>query len=208
MYRVEDGADAGLSFPSITRVLGSLPNPGLAQWKKRVGATEAARVSRVATTQGTAVHALAEAFLDNTLDESTLDITPNVRELWSRLRPWIAEHVQLMHAQEQDVYSTRLGVAGRVDLFATVNDELTVVDFKTASRPKDRAYVDNYFVQGTFYALAIFERTGLRVRRIVLPIVSPTQLQVFTGTPAEYFPKLQDAIRYFRAPLDDGSMIE
>jgi len=196
VYQVEDGEDAGQTFPSITRILAAKPNPGILAWRKRVGEAEANRVSREATTRGTSVHALAEAFLDNTLDASAT-ITPTVLELWRTLQPWIAEHITTLHAQEQDVYSTRLRVAGRMDVLATVDDKLTVVDFKTSRRPKSRDHIGNYFVQSTFYALAVYERTGRKVEQIVIPIVSPEGLQVFTTTPTEHFSALKDAIRFF-----------
>jgi hypothetical protein len=202
VYQVEDGGDAGQTFPSITRVLAAKPNPGILAWRKRVGETEANRVSREATTRGTSVHALAEAYLDNTLDESA-PITLTVFELWRTLRPWIAEHVTTLHAQEQDIYSTRLRVAGRMDALATVDDKLTVIDFKTSSKPKSREHIGNYFVQSTFYALAVYERTGRKVEQIVIPIVSPERLQVFTTTPTEHFSALKDAIRFFYTTTHD-----
>lgn len=196
VYCVEEGEDIGYTFPSITRILAAKPNPAILEWRKRVGEAEANRVSREATTRGTSVHALAEAFLNNTLDESVV-ITPHVLELWRSLRPWIADNITTLHAQEQDIYSTRLRVAGRMDVLATVDGKLTVVDFKTSRRPKSRNHIGNYFIQSTFYALAVYERTGRKVEQIVIPIVSPERLQVFTTTPSEHFSGLKNAIRFF-----------
>lgn len=202
VYYVETGTDAGATFPSITRVLAAKPNTGILKWRERVGEEEANRISREATTRGTFVHTLAEAFLNNTL-ETTQNIAPTVMELWRLLHPWMTTHITTLHAQEQDLYSTQLRVAGRMDVLATVDNKLSVVDFKTSRKPKSREHIGNYFIQSTFYALAVYERTGHKVEQIVIPIVSPERLQVFTTTPTAHFAELKEAIRFFYETTHD-----
>lgn len=184
--RVYEVVDTGECYPSITRVLGARPKPALDQWKKRVGAKEAARISTQSSTRGTALHSLAERYLNNEdIDVSAEDYT--VREHWAHISAWIDNNLNVVHAQEQDVYSRLLKVAGRMDLLATVNGELTVVDFKTSRRLKKEEYVMDYYLQGCFYALSVFEQTGMKVSRIIFPIVSPDGLQIFeTNTAAHY----------------------
>lgn len=195
VYLVESGEYAGLTFPSITRVLGAKPKPALDAWKKRVGAKEAARVSRAATTQGTAIHKLAEMFLNNRI--SVNGLPPNVAELWSFLRPWLLDHVTCVYEQETDVFSPMLSVAGRFDLLAEIDNILTVVDFKTAARPKREAYIEDYYLQGTFYAAATYELTGHKPKRIIFPIVSPQGLQLFETKPSNHISGLVDRVREY-----------
>ena len=195
-----------LVFPSITRLLGAKPKPGLEAWRRRVGPAEAARVSTRATNRGGTVHKLAECFLGN-LDLPSYQ--PNVAELWQTLRPWLRQHVHVVYAQEQDVYSSRLKVAGRMDLLANVDFELAVVDIKTAERPKKDEYVHDYFLQGTFYACAVYELTGLKVKRIVLPVVYPGGLQLFECPAMKHFDELRSRINeYYRlyAPADINTL--
>lgn len=197
VYHVLSGVHTGQEYPSITRVLGSKPKPQLVAWKKRVGSAEAARITAESTTQGTSVHTLAESYINNEADQ-VADALPalsdNVRQLWNDLSPWIDAHVQRIHGQEQDVYSSHLKVAGRLDLLATVDGDLSVVDFKTSRRPKKRDYVLDYFLQGCFYSLCVFEHTGQKVKRIIFPIVSPEGLEIFETNTAVEFEGLRQRI--------------
>jgi hypothetical protein len=187
-YVAEEGQFKGQVLPSITRVLGKKAKPQLDEWKKRVGKEEAARVSARATIQGSSMHKLMECHLNN---EDLPRFSPNVGELWQYLHKWLDGHITRVYAQEQDVASFKLRMAGRLDLLASVLDAIAVVDAKSASRPKRTEWVQDYFLQGTFYALAVYEATGKVVRKIIFPIVSPQGLQVFETTPAKHYDELR-----------------
>jgi hypothetical protein len=187
-------------LPSITRVLGAKPKPGLIAWRQRVGREEAARVSAAATRKGTALHGISEAFLRN--DDSLPDIDLLTQEMWQYLYPWLIEHVSCVYAQEQAVFSMRLGASGSFDLLADVDHVLSIVDFKTSNRPKTLDWIEDYFIQGTFYACAVYELTGAAPKQLVFPIVNPTGLQVFVSSPAAHFAALRERIEYFYDTLD------
>ena len=53
----------GKAFPSITTVLGSLPKPGLDQWRKNVGEEAAKWEMNRAARRGKATHTLVENYL-------------------------------------------------------------------------------------------------------------------------------------------------
>lgn len=186
-------------LPSITRALGAKPKPGLIAWRQRVGAAEAARVSQRATSRGTKLHALAECFLRN---QDLPKSDPLTGELWRHICPWIATHVTCVYAQEQPVFSLRLGAAGQLDLLADVDGIFSVVDFKTSEKPKKIEYIDDYFLQGTFYSCATYELTGRAPKQMVFPIVSPTGLQVFVSQPRKHFDELRNRIEFFYETLD------
>jgi len=194
VYSVETGPCQGHVYPSITRVLAARPKPALEAWKKRVGAAEAARVSQTATVKGSNVHKLAECFLGN---EELPHVGPHVLESWNHLRVWLAEHITKVYTQEQDVFSRKLKVAGRMDLLADHDGVLSVVDVKTAKSQKREEWVEDYYLQATFYALAVYEQTGVLPGQIVIPIVSPAGMQVFHSKPAIWFPQLIERIDEF-----------
>lgn len=194
VYMVEDGSDKGLVYPSITRILGSKVNPGLVRWRERVGAKEAARVSAVATSIGGNCHKRSECYLNN---EELPVSSSSVMELWAHLRPWFDKNITTVFAQEQNVYSRKLKVAGRVDLLALVGGRRAVVDIKTAAKEKLEAWVQDYFLQLTFYSLAAYELTGKPFKHLVLPVVNPNGLQVFESTPAAHFDELRERIDEF-----------
>ena len=56
---------SGNAYPSVTTVLGVLSRESIAQWRAKVGEEEADKVSRRATTRGTAVHSIIEKYMNN-----------------------------------------------------------------------------------------------------------------------------------------------
>ena len=199
VYEVLNGSQAGRFYPSITRVLKAKPKPELEAWKARVGPEAAGRESARATTRGNSIHSLAECYLSN---DQLPQFGPQVGELWSRLRAVIDTHITTVYAQEQDVYCERLGVAGRMDLLALWDQELSVIDFKNSKKPKKAEWVEDYFIQSTFYALSVYERTGVMVKQIVVPIVSPSEIQLFVGRTTNYMRKLVESVDLFYASYE------
>lgn len=203
VYRVEDGPHAGEEYPSITRMLGSAPKPWLKKWQERVGIEEARRISQQATSRGTALHTLSEHYLDNNTekyDAAYERAEIPVRELWSKLRPWLHTHVTRIYGLEASLYSHQLKVAGRTDMIAEVDGVLSIVDFKNSRRPKSEGQVQDYYLQGTFYACALFEMTGRKVDRIIFPVVSPERLQIFETKAGANFDRLRIRIAEFYKP--------
>jgi hypothetical protein len=194
VYQIESGQHAGAVYPSITRILAASPKPQLEAWKQRVGPEEAKRVVSRAGIRGASIHRLAENYLGN---NPLPEVMPNITGMWRFLAPWLETNITRVVAQEQDVYSHRLKVAGRMDLLADVTQLLSIVDVKSAERFKREAWVRDYFLQVTFYGCAVYELTGLRVKKLVLPIVSPEGLQVFECGPLDHFDELKTRIDGF-----------
>jgi len=200
VYQVASGPHKGNVYPSITRVLKSKEDDGIIKWKKRVGEAEAAKISARATLQGTALHLLCERHLAN-LDLPP--IYPHVQVLWNHIRPWLTLNITKVYGQETDIFSDKLGVAGRFDLLADVSAHgLCVVDFKTSTKEKKLEYLTNYFMQGTFYGMALYELTGEKIKRIVLPIIHPEGLQMAEAKPMDYYDPLMKRIEHFYKTFD------
>lgn len=200
VYLVEEGEHEGLALPSITRILGDAPKPWLKAWQQRVGLEEAQRITQQAASRGTALHSLAEYYIGNEEDKFAPALgsaSLAVQELWSKLQPWLDAHITGVYAQECSLFSVQLGAAGRTDLIADVDDDLAIVDFKNSRRPKSESGVQDYYLQGTFYACALFEMTGLRAKRIIFPVVSPDRLQIFETTIQQNFDRLRERIAAF-----------
>ena len=199
VYVVESGTDVGEVLPSITRVLGFKEKPHLEAWKKRVGAEQATRISSLATTRGSELHRLCEIYLSN---RELPKVWPHVGELWHRLKPWLDQHVTRVYGQEQDLCSFALGVAGRTDLICDVDGVFSIVDFKQANKPKSEKYIGDYFLQGSFYACAVYEHTHQLPKQIVFPVTSPEELQLFVSNPNRHLGELQTRIGEFYAAYD------
>ena len=66
------------AYPSITTVLGILSKQQIIEWRARVGAEEANKISRQASTRGTAVHKLAEDYINNDPDYKKKHMPANI----------------------------------------------------------------------------------------------------------------------------------
>lgn len=158
----------GKKYPSITTVLGVRSKEAILEWRRRVGDEEANRVSRHAATRGTALHTIAENYINNDAEYFPPNTMPHVRALFKSVKPIIDTYVGKVVLQEQPLYSDHLGIAGRVDLVAEFNGKLSIVDFKTSKRRKTRDDIKNYFAQATAYSIMFEERTGIPVPQLVI----------------------------------------
>jgi len=154
---------SGRAYPSVTTVTSLHNAEGIAKWRARVGAEEANRISSKASARGTRIHSLCEAYLRNERCE------PDIfdKELFGSIEQWLGD-IDNIHALEDPLYSDYLQVAGTVDCIAEFQGKLSIIDFKTASKPKDRDDIYNYFMQTAAYSVAFEERTGIPVGRLVI----------------------------------------
>jgi CRISPR/Cas system-associated exonuclease Cas4 (RecB family) len=158
----------GKKYPSITTVLGARGKEAIYEWRRRVGEEEANRITRHACARGTALHTIAEKYINNELDIYKKDEMPHVVALFRSIQPILDKNIGRVVMQERPLYSDHLGIAGRVDLIAEYEGKLSVIDFKTSKRVKTREEISNYFVQSCAYAIMFEERTGIPVSRTVI----------------------------------------
>ena len=154
---------SGAAYPSVTTVTGLHTAKGIAEWRARVGNEEANRISSRASARGTRIHSLCESYLRG--ESAEPDIFD--AEMFSSIK-FLLNDIDNIHALEDPLYSDHLQVAGTVDCIAEFQGKLSVIDFKTSSRPKDRDDIHNYFMQTSAYAVAFEERTGIPVGRMVV----------------------------------------
>ena len=170
---------SGEKYPSITTVLSILSKKAIMEWRKRVGAEEANKISTQAARRGTNVHQMCEDYLNNKtyITEKTMPVD---KEMFATLKPILDERINNIHTQEATLYSDYLGVAGRVDCIAEFDGRLSVIDFKTSRKLKKKEWISNYFQQASAYCVMYEERTGIPIDQIVILIaVDDEQPQVF-----------------------------
>jgi genome maintenance exonuclease 1 len=154
---------SGKRYPSVTTVTSLHNAEGIAKWRMRVGPEEAARVSAKASARGTRIHSLCESFIRN--EECKPDLFD--QELFGSIIPWLGD-IDNVHALETPLFSNFLQVAGTVDCIGEFQGKLSVIDFKTSSKPKDRDDIYNYFMQTAAYSVAFEEMTGIPIGRLVI----------------------------------------
>lgn len=181
----------GNKYPSVTTVLSEYSRKGIQEWRRRVGEETANKISRTASTRGTAFHKLCEHYLDNKTVELT---TPLMAERFKAFTP-LLDQINKIHTQELRMYSDHLRMAGTVDCIAEFEGRLSVIDFKTSSKPKDKDYIENYFMQCSAYSIMYEELFKIPVSRIVLMIsVEDSDPQIFVEKRDNYV----DRLLYYR----------
>lgn len=174
VYATEDGN----RYPSVTTVLSSLSEAAIAEWRARIGAEEANKISTRAATRGTKLHAYTEHYLQN--DNGFFDgVDIITQELFKTFKP-VLQPINNIHCQETKLYSHHLKLAGTVDCIAEYNGKLSIIDFKTAGKVKKKEWIHNYFMQCAAYAIMYEELTGISVPQLVVLIaVEDDEPQVF-----------------------------
>jgi len=185
------------NLPSITTVLSILSRDAIKAWRKRVGETEANKISTKASRRGTSVHKMCEEYLNNELNLK--EFLPNDRETFNSLKGILDEHLDNIYAQEVPLWSSYLGVAGRVDCIAEWDGKLSVIDFKTSRKLKKKKYISNYFQQCAAYAVMWEERTGIPINKIVVVIaVDGEEPQIFEERRDNYINECVETIAQYR----------
>ena len=160
---------SGEKYPSVTTVLSDYNKEGILEWRKKVGEEKANQISRAATTRGTGVHKALELYLKNE-DVSSLEMMPNVKSLFVRMKKEIEEKVNNIHCLEDRLYSHKLKLAGTVDCIADFRGKRSVIDFKTSIRLKKKENIGNYFMQCAAYADMFTEMTSLPIEQVIVLI--------------------------------------
>ena len=184
----------GKKYPSITTVLSGRNKEGILKWRESVGNDVANQIMRQAASRATAVHQLVEDYLNNT-ELSKQDVLPLA--LFTLLKPEL-DNINNIVIQEGGLYSDKWGIAGRVDCIAEYQGKLSVIDFKTSTKEKKEAWVENYFIQGSAYCEMYEERFNQEINQVVILIVTEDgAVQTFIKDKKDYLPLLKPAIEEF-----------
>ena len=192
-------------FPSITTVLSILSRKGIAEWRARVGEAEANKVSTRAARQGTAVHLMCEQYVNNELDAKKF--MPHEKAMFNSIKPILDERVDNIVAQEVPLWSSYLGIAGRVDCIAEFDGRLSVIDYKTSGKPKKKEWIGSYFQQASAYCVMFEERTKTPIDQIVIIVaVADGTSQVFIEKRDNHIMDCIDTIhQYYQEQIDINS---
>jgi len=188
----------GNAYPSITTVLGILSKQGILEWRKKVGEEEANKISRQASVRGTAVHKLAEDYLNNDPDWKEGAMPTNLFS-FEDIKKIMDKRLDNIWMQEVFLYSDRLKTAGQVDCIAEFDGQLSIIDFKTSRKPKKEEWITSYFIQAAFYAAAFYERTGIPIKQgVILITVDHNEPQVFKINTFDYLQHFLDVRKKYK----------
>ena len=144
-------------LPSVTAILGATASSekreSLNKWKAKVGEIEAERIKNTAATRGTAMHSYLEMHLNG---ENLLDITIEGLAARSMAETIIKQglgDLQEIWGNEVVLYYPDL-YAGQTDLCGVYQNRDSIIDFKQSNKPKQEAWIEDYYLQGAAYATA------------------------------------------------------
>lgn len=187
-YQVTDDGIIIGTYPSVTSVLGATSDQtGLDGWRNRIGHAKAEIIGRDAANRGTVMHKLCELYLNLPASmkpadrlEETLAMAKLDDEIegfdnrakivggmmfYNFIRANSFDIIKRVIAQESFLWTPRNGgYAGTVDNLSELLDlSKAVVDFKTARKAKDEKWIRDYKLQVSAYAVAIYDRLGIKV---------------------------------------------
>lgn len=189
---------SGIFLPSVTTILSYFKKQSLDDWRKRIGDDEANAIMNRAGVRGTKFHNLIESYLrnqENIFDGVMPDMKQSFRDMQETLD--LIDNIQYIESQ---LFSERLGTAGRTDCIANFAGVPSFIDFKTSLRQKKVEWIDHYFEQGTAYSLMYEEMTGITIEQIVIIIsCDDSELpQVFIRDREQYIQTLLEKIHIYK----------
>ena len=184
----------GHNYPSVTTVLGYKKGKELQKWRDSIGEDVAKWEMGRAARRGKSTHNLIEEYIkgETPSERSVLPLG-----LFKLLKPYV-DQISNVHLLETIMYSKQLTLAGQVDCVAEYNGKLSVIDFKTANKFREEAWVQNYFQQCTAYAIMYEELFGTPIEQIVVLIASEDGTsQAFIKEKKDFVADLKETIQGF-----------
>ena len=218
-------------YPSITTVLGETTDKsGLDKWRKRVGEAEAKRIGELSMNRGTVMHRLIELYKATSgtkedrlnklkeiasTDEETQQYSGEengaiwLASGWDMFMKFYFNSSQYFDRIEEVISAevflwSKQGYAGTVDNISKMTDGRTlVIDYKNSRRPKRDEWVQDYFVQGSAYFIAHWERSGMKPDGVEIWIANEEDSipQTFSLTVEDikyYFAEFQRRLKLFK----------
>lgn len=163
----------GIKVPSVTTVLSKTGDKtALLNWRKRVGESEAQRISTESAGLGTRVHtALEQYVLGENWDNFGTNLVHQTakRMTHSMVNKGFAD-IDAVWGVEVGLYAAGL-YAGTSDAIGLHQGEPAIIDFKTAKKLKKREWIEDYFLQCAAYALCHNEMFGTSINKAVILMV-------------------------------------
>jgi ATP-dependent exoDNAse (exonuclease V) beta subunit len=185
----------GQVYASITTKLAKTKDySGLNIWKQRVGKSVATHIMESASINGTATHSIIENYLNNKecVEKSLL---PNAH--FQNMKQLI-DKIDNIHFTEIPLFSADLETAGTCDCIAEYDGVPSIIDFKTSRNRKQKAWIQDYFLQGTAYALMYHEMTGILLSQVVILISGEDgSLEEHVVLPSSFISKLDARLRMY-----------
>jgi len=163
----------GQKLSSVTTILSATKDMTvLDAWRKRIGDKEADKQVKEAVNVGNMLHSELEKHI---LGLERMTGGNLIRKLARRMADNVIEqgliHVNEVWGVEIPLYFPH-AYAGRSDLIGEYKGVPSIMDFKNSKKIKKREWIEDYFLQGTAYALAHNELFETNIRQVIIFMAS------------------------------------
>ena len=187
-------------LPSVTTILQATQSDEkkkvLEDWKNRVGADNAENIKNEAANRGSIMHRIIEGYL---LGQRHADLSDQGILAGTMAQTIIDEGLE---GSMDEIWGTEITLyypklyAGASDLAGVYEGRESIMDFKQSNKPKQKAWITDYFLQLAAYATAHNQVYGTRIQSgTILMCTKDNYFQKFTVQGAEFQQFMWDWLR-------------
>jgi genome maintenance exonuclease 1 len=144
----------GNRLPSVTTILGKTKDQEfIKRWKAKVGEKKAEEIKNLSSKRGTAMHKFLESYVEGVGYEDLTDIGVQAKPMAQKIIEIGLAPVDEWYGSEVTLHYPGL-YAGSTDLVCRHNGIDTIIDFKQANKPKNKDWIEDYYLQIAAYAMA------------------------------------------------------
>jgi hypothetical protein len=163
----------GNRLPSVTTILGKTKDQEfLKKWKAKVGEAKAEEIKNLSSRRGTAMHKYLECYIESKGYEDLTDIGVQAKPMAQKIIDIGLAPVDEWYGSEVTLYYPGL-YAGSTDLVCRHNGMDTIIDFKQANKPKNKDWIDDYYLQIAAYCMAHDYVYGSQIQQGIIMVCTP-----------------------------------
>jgi len=163
----------GVKLPSVTTILAQTKDQSyITRWKEKVGEQEAERIKNHSSKRGTSMHKFLEKHIQGTGYEDLTEIGVQAKPMAQKIIEIGFTPITEYFGNEVTLYYLGL-FAGATDLVCLHNNLETIVDFKQANRPKQKDWIEDYFLQVSAYAMAHDYLFKSEIKQAIIMVCTP-----------------------------------
>ena len=163
----------GNRLPSVTTILGKTKDQEfLKNWKAKVGEAKAEEIKNLSSKRGTAMHKYLECYIEGKGYEDLTDIGVQAKPMAQKIIEIGLAPVDEWYGSEVTLHYPGL-YAGSTDLVCRHNGMDTIIDFKQANRPKNKDWIEDYYLQIAAYAMAHDYVYNSQIQQGIIMVCTP-----------------------------------
>jgi hypothetical protein len=163
----------GTKLPSVTTILGATKDQEfLKKWKAKVGEAKAEEIKNLSSRRGTAMHKYLECYIESKGYEDLTDIGVQAKPMAQKIIDIGLAPVDEWYGSEVTLYYPGL-YAGSTDLVCRHNGMDTIIDFKQANKPKNKDWIEDYYLQIAAYCMAHDYVYGSQIQQGIIMVCTP-----------------------------------